>query len=120
MSSYRYEIHPELKGHFNVHDMEGEIINIVDSIWFAVNLEDNISFSYIIKHGDFTSIKKWFDNLQSKLRSNGDKMSTEMADNVVMIDATKWPTEEINHALAAHNYIGKLMKDYKLFPETEK
>jgi len=105
-------------GTFFLKDEHDNIILGTQSIWMMLDIEDHI----IHKHGQEEFIKKAYDGFQTKIRAhaaeelNPEKkaMLINMADTMIMLDVTKIPLEELNHALASSGYIGRLLTKYNI------
>lgn len=116
--SFEYRKSKIVDGHFDLLDENKEVITTVDSIWLIVDVDSkDIHRSFIQKHGSKENIQKRYDEMQTELRVKvlGD-VGREMADELVMMEVTRIPLEEINHALAAMNYIARIMLKYDLMP----
>lgn len=102
---------------FFLLDEYGNIMTSAEEIFFAVDVEDHV----IHKHGDKTNTelryKEFKDKLAAAYKAKPDEIIKNMRDKMKLINVTKLPTDEINHALASSGYIGRLIKEYNLLEE---
>lgn len=101
-------------GSYYLMDEYDTLIAGMDEIWMMLDIEDGV----IHKHGSHKNTKKHYDHFQAKLRDaakdgTGDtEVLRHMADCMIMLDVTKIPLNELNHAIASSGYIKTLLKKY--------
>lgn len=110
-------------GTYYLMDEHDNIVTGMQEIWMMIDIREHIIF----RHGSHDSVKKKYDEFQDKLRGGAKTelnpetkaLSLRMCDDLVMLDVTKLPLEEINHALAASGYIKFVLQRYEIIPKNE-
>lgn len=87
-------------------------------LWMMLDIKEYI----VHKHGTHDNVKKRFDEFQTKIRAAAKAeldpekkdFCNQMADDMVMLDISKLPLEELNRVLASSGYIKQVLEKYAI------
>jgi len=107
-------------GTYYLMDEYDNIVTGMQEIWMMIDIREHIVF----RHGSHESVKKRYDETQEKLRGSAKTeldpetkaVSLQMCDDLIMLNVTKLPLEEINHILASSGYIKFVLEKYQITP----
>lgn len=102
-------------GTYYLMDEYDNIVTGMREIWMMIDIREHI----IHCHGSKEGVEKRFNKFQKQLGSadviaEHQALTLQIRQDIVMLEVTKLPLEEINHALASSGYIKFVLQKYKI------